>query len=86
MRVLLTVLVTALAVGIGLATAILQSHNREEGIALDRMKQECSMLEAVNGARVADVLALDLGPLECRDADAVLNASEGVEGDVEGIE
>ena len=62
MRGALTLAVCVLALATGLATALVQSANRAEGIALDRMVQECSMVEAVNESRMVDVLAHDLGP------------------------
>ena len=53
----------ALTIVLALVTAALQSRNREHGIALDRQKQECDMLEAVNGDRCQKILARDWGPL-----------------------
>jgi hypothetical protein len=53
----------ALTIVLALVTAALQSRNRERGIALDRQKQECDMLEAVNGDRCQKILARDWGPL-----------------------
>ena len=47
---------------VGLATAIVQSSNHERGQALNALKDECSMLEAVNGERSERILALDWGP------------------------
>ena len=56
----------ALTIVLALVTAALQSRNRERGIALDRQKQECDMLEAVNGDRCQKILARDWGPLPDR--------------------
>jgi hypothetical protein len=52
-----------LAVVLALGTAVLQSRNRERGIALDVQKEECDMLEAVNGERCERILAQDWRPL-----------------------
>jgi hypothetical protein len=62
MRGTLALAVCVLTLATGLATALVQSSNRAEGIALDRIVQECSMIEVVNQSRMADVLAADLGP------------------------
>jgi hypothetical protein len=48
---------------LALVTAALQSRNRERGIALDALKQECDMLEAVNGDRCERILVRDWSPL-----------------------
>jgi hypothetical protein len=52
-----------LAILFALVTAALQSRNREHGIALDALKQECDMLEAVNGDRCERILVRDWSPL-----------------------
>lgn len=62
MRAALTLSVSVLTLATGLVTAFVQSANRAEGIALDRIVQECSMVETVNESRMVDVLAQDLGP------------------------
>ena len=66
MRGALTLAVCVLSLATGLVTALVQSANRAEGIALDRIVQECSMVEAVNGSCMVDVLAQDLGPEDDR--------------------
>ena len=52
-----------LAILLALATAMLQSTNRERGLALDALKEECDMLEAVNAERCERILAADWTPL-----------------------
>jgi len=58
-RLALCALLCALTILLALATAAVQSGNRERGIALDRQKQECDMLEAVNGDLCERILAVD---------------------------
>jgi len=48
---------------LALATAVLQSQNRDRGLALDAVKEECDMLEAANGDGCELILARDHGPL-----------------------
>jgi hypothetical protein len=48
---------------VGLLTAIVQSHNRDLGLALDELREETSLVEAVNAASKARIIALDHGPL-----------------------
>ncbi|MBL8861479.1 MAG: hypothetical protein JNK02_05650 [Planctomycetes bacterium] len=48
---------------LGLLTAILQSHNRGEGARLDALREECLLLEAVQGAQRSAIVELDHGPL-----------------------
>ena len=58
-RLALCSLLCALTIVLALATAAVQSENRERGIALDLKKQECDMLEAVNSDRCERILAID---------------------------
>jgi hypothetical protein len=48
---------------VGLLTAIVQSHNRDLGFALDELREETTLVEAVNDASKARIVALDHGPL-----------------------
>jgi hypothetical protein len=52
-----------LTILMSLATAILQSENRVEGLRLDALKEECDLLEAANGEGCERILAWDQGPL-----------------------
>ena len=54
---------------LALATAVLQSQNRDRGLALDAVKEECDMLEAANGEGCELILAQDHGPLPLERAD-----------------
>jgi hypothetical protein len=56
-------LLAALTILLGLATAVVQSANHERGQALNALKEECSMIEAVNGDRAERILVSDWGPL-----------------------
>jgi hypothetical protein len=58
----------ALTILVALATAAIQSKNRESGIALDAVKRECDMLEAVNGDRCQRILAQDSRPIRAEPA------------------
>ena len=62
-RIVLCAFLCGLTVVVALATAAVQSGNRDKGIALDAMKRECDMLEAVNGDRCRRILAQDARPL-----------------------
>jgi hypothetical protein len=53
----------ASALLVGLATAVVQSQNHERGQALNALKEECNMIEAVNGDRAERILAHDWAPL-----------------------
>jgi hypothetical protein len=53
----------ALTLLVGLATAVVQSRNHERGQALNALKEECNMIEAVNGDRAERILAHDWAPL-----------------------
>ena len=63
-RVRLCALLAALTLVVGLVTAIVQSHNRDLGMRLADLRAETSLIEAVNGASTARLLALDHGPLD----------------------
>lgn len=61
---------TALCIGLsaaslllGLYTAVVQSENHERGLALNTLKEECTMLEAINGDRSEQILERDYGPV-----------------------
>lgn len=77
-RVSLCAFLCGLTIVIALATAALQSGNRDRGIALDAIKRECDMLEAVNGDRCRRILAHDSRPLprEVTDAPKPVPASK----------
>lgn len=62
-RFTLCVLLAGLTLVVGLVTAIVQSHNRDLGLRLSDLRQETTLIEAVNGAATARVLAIDHGPL-----------------------
>lgn len=62
-RTILCAVLCALTVVVALATAAVQSGNRDRGIALDGIKRECDMLEAVNGDRCQRILAQDWRPI-----------------------
>ena len=62
-RLVLGSTLCGLAILLALATAMLQSANRERGLALDALKEECDMLEAANGEGCELILARDHGPL-----------------------
>ncbi len=67
------VLVTGLlgaSLALGILTAIVQSHNRGEGARLDALREDCLLLEAVQGAQRAAILEADHGPLPRVDAEA----------------
>ena len=51
------------AILLALATAVVQSQNRDRGLALDAVKEECDMLEAANGDGCELILARDHAPL-----------------------
>jgi hypothetical protein len=48
---------------VGLLTAIVQSHNRDLGMQLNDVREETSLVEAVNAASKARIVALDHGPI-----------------------
>lgn len=62
-RAILCVVLSVLALALGLFTALIQSENRERGLALNALKEECGMIEAINGDRAEQILAKDFGPL-----------------------
>ncbi len=63
-RLGLCALLGGLTMVVGLVTAIVQSHNRDLGNRLADMREETMLVEAVNGASTAHVLASDHGPLD----------------------
>ena len=62
-RVVLCLCLSAATLAVGLWTAALQSSNYERGLALNDLKERCSMLEAINGDQSAQILARDCAPL-----------------------
>jgi len=62
-RMVLCLGLSVLAVVMGLWTALLQSHNYERGLALNDLKERCSMIEAINGDQAAQILSSDSAPL-----------------------
>jgi hypothetical protein len=62
-RVVLSAGLAALALVLGLLTALVQSSNRERGLALNRLKEECGMIETINGEHQEEILRRDWGPL-----------------------
>lgn len=69
-RLVLSSGLCGLTILLGLATAVVQSKNRDRGLALDSMKEECDMLEAANGEGCELILARDHGPLPVESAPA----------------
>ena len=62
-RALLCATLSALTLLLGILTALVQSQNRESALELNALKEECSMLEAINGDRAEQILAKDYGPI-----------------------
>jgi hypothetical protein len=62
-RVVLCASLSALTLVLALCTALVQNGNRERGIELNALKEECSMLEAINGDRLERILEKDWGAL-----------------------
>lgn len=48
---------------LGILTAIVQSENHDRGQRLNALKDECSMIEAINGDRSEQILERDFGPV-----------------------
>ena len=61
-RIVLCAALAALTLALGLATAVVQSWNREAGQRLNDLREETSLIEAVNGASRAQIIAIDHGP------------------------
>jgi hypothetical protein len=55
---------------VGLLTAIVQSHNRDLGLQLNDLREETTLVEAINAASRARIVALDHGPLPADDEGA----------------
>ena len=62
-RAILCLFLSVLTLSFGLWTAGLQSQNYERGLALNDLKERCSMLEAINGDQSAQILSRDCAPL-----------------------
>jgi hypothetical protein len=63
-RAILCIGLSTLALALGLWTAAIQSQNHDRGLALNDLRERCSMLEAINGDQSAQILAHDCGPLQ----------------------
>jgi hypothetical protein len=63
MRAVLCTSLSGLALMLALLTALVQNENRARGLELDALKEKCSMLEAVQGDRLEQILERDWGPL-----------------------
>ncbi|MFO1011746.1 MAG: hypothetical protein U1F29_16920 [Planctomycetota bacterium] len=62
-RALLCCGLSGLTLVLALATALVQNENRAKGIELNALKEECSMLEAINGDHLEKILEKDWAPL-----------------------
>ncbi len=62
-RSLLCVSLCAACVLLALGTALVQNRNRARALELDALKEECSMIEAINGDRLEQILERDWAPL-----------------------
>ncbi len=62
-RAVLCGALAALALVVGILTAIVQSENHDRGQRLNALKEECSMIEAINGDRSEQILERDFGPI-----------------------
>lgn len=62
-RVVLCVGLAALTLVLGILTAIVQAENHDRGERLNALKEECSMIEAINGDRSEQILERDFGPI-----------------------
>lgn len=62
-RAILCVCLSAACVVLALGTALVQNRNRTRAIALDALKEECSMIEAINGDRLEQILERDWAPM-----------------------
>jgi len=58
-RTVLCLSLSVLTLALGLWTAGLQSRNFARGLALNDLRERCSMLEAINGDQAAEILARD---------------------------
>ena len=74
-RLVLCAGLAGLTLLVGLLTAIVQSHNRELGMQLNDLREETSLIEAVNAASKARIVALDHGPIQTDQQHADKNAS-----------
>jgi hypothetical protein len=63
-RAVLCGALAALTLVVGILTAIVQSENHDRGQRLNALKEECSMIEAINGDRSEQILERDFGPIE----------------------
>lgn len=62
-RAVLCIALSLLTLALALWTAGLQSQNYERGLALNDLKERCSMIEAINGDQAAQILRCDSAPL-----------------------
>jgi hypothetical protein len=58
-RLVLCAVLCGATIVLALVSTAVQSKNRERGIALDGLKRECDMLEAINGDRCERILSID---------------------------
>ncbi len=58
-RLVLCAVLCGSTIVLALVSTAIQSKNRERGIALDSLKRECDMLEAINGDRCERILSID---------------------------
>jgi hypothetical protein len=63
MRSVLCCALTGLGLVLALLTALVQNENRRQALELDALKEECSMLEAIQGDRLERILEKDWAPL-----------------------
>ena len=63
-RTVLCAALSAVTLVLALATSVVQATNHARGQQLDQLKEECCMLEAVNGDRAERILAHDHGPID----------------------
>jgi hypothetical protein len=66
-RLVLCAGLSGLTLVVALLTAIVQSHNRDMGQRLNDLREETSLIEAVNGAASAQIIELDHGPMDVSD-------------------
>jgi hypothetical protein len=74
-RLVLCAGLSGLTLLVGLLTAIVQSHNRDLGMRLNDVREETSLIEAVNAASKARIIALDHGPIPTDERRAEKKAS-----------
>lgn len=63
-RVILCAGLALAILALAVLTGMVQSKNRERGRELDELRSECLLIEAVNGERSAQIVGIDLAPLD----------------------